>query len=84
MTQADLEEACRKLGITTEVYFMRALKWQYGPAHDTDLDHLKFNIHGIIPKYVSAYTMHNRYLESQERDETTADDLYPVILTRGD
>jgi hypothetical protein len=86
MTPADVEQMAKQQGVSVEVYFQRAMKWRYGQLHDTYLDFLKFDVHYIVPKYVAEYTKYLvRLAEVSDLDSNDfADDLYPVILTRGD
>jgi len=87
MTPSEVEEQIHQVGCPPETYFKRAMKWKYNQDHDTYLDYLKYNIHYIIPDYVAAYTLHLQQAKlrrDEETQEDVGDDIYTVILTRGD
>lgn len=85
MTPSEVSQQIEKEGCSVDVYFKRAMRWKYHQDHDTYLDVLKFQVHYMVADYVKAYTLHLQQAAIRRaEDESCADDLYPVLLTRGD
>jgi len=82
MTPQQVDAEIKQSGLTPEQYFRKAMIWKYGQHHDTYLDVLKYQVHGILPDYVTAFCSHQYHKARQEAHDDFADDILPILVTR--